>query len=415
MTRRSGLILIAVLLLTGFNLGWLSSRLVLKGERSTEASVSQENGDIDEGLEPGLGGSEEALYRSLARQYEQFHPVNRTFELASKVVSRAVVHIVASKVQRSPRGAVLGFFEESGSGVIVRSEDREGRFVLTNHHVIDGAKPTEIRISMQDGRVLHPVEVLSDHDSDVAVLVLSVTDLPAARLGNSDDAVPGTWVLALGSPFGLANSVSQGIISARGRQEGDLFFEGGVANQDFLQTDAAINPGNSGGPLINLRGEVVGINTAIASHGGGNEGVGYSIPANLARWAMGQLLRFGRVKRGAIGIETKDVEADEYELFGLERPQGTRVLTVAEDSPARISGLRPNDIVVRYNSILVRNTWHLINLISTTPIGEIVEIQIVRGGRAQVTQVEIADLELLRNQLPPALPETGPGNYLIRP
>ena len=136
--------------------------------------------------------------------------------------------------------------------------------------------------------------------ADIAVLKLDRDDLPAARLGNSDEAAIGTWVMALGSPFGLRHSVSQGIISARGRQMDEL---PDVVNQDFIQTDAAINPGNSGGPLVNMKGEVIGINNSIASNGGGNEGVGFSIPINLARWIMNELIVHGRVTRGALGVD----------------------------------------------------------------------------------------------------------------
>src|SRR5262249_12786181 len=152
-------------------------------------------------------------------------------------------------------------------------------------------------------------------------------DLPAARMGDSDEASVGTWVVALGSPFGLTQSVTQGIISARMRHEEELENDG-VVNQQFLQTDAAINPGNSGGPLVNMKGEVIGINTAIASNGGGSEGVGFSIPINLARWAMGQLLASGKVSRGAMGVRLQPVDAQEAVDLGLDRPRGARIQSV---------------------------------------------------------------------------------------
>ena len=191
-------------------------------------------------------------------------------------------------------------FEETGSGVIVRGDKNPGLYVLTNHHVVEGGKSSKIRIFLHDGRTLSPERIWSDAKADIAVLKLDRDDLPAARLGNSDTAVVGTWVLALGSPFGLMHSVSQGIISARGRHMDELQ---DVENQDFLQTDAAINPGNSGGPLVNMKGEVIGINNSIASNGGGNEGVGFSIPINLARWIMNELIAHGHVTRGALGVD----------------------------------------------------------------------------------------------------------------
>ena len=157
--------------------------------------------------------------------------------------------------------------------------------------------------SCSDGRSLLPERIWSDAKADIAVLKLDRDDLPAARMGNSDDAAVGSWVMALGSPFGLTHSVSQGIISARGRHMDELQ---DVENQDFLQTDAAINPGNSGGPLVNMKGEVIGINNSIASNGGGNEGVGFSIPINLARWIMNELIVHGRVTAGRLGVDPAD-------------------------------------------------------------------------------------------------------------
>ena len=247
---------------------------------------------------------DEAIYETLARQqYEQFEQINRTFELVAKAVSPAVVHIVAEKVARSEFEETRRTrrIEETGSGVIIRSNRGPGLYVLTNHHVVDGAKVASIRVYLHDGRSILPVKVWNDAQADVAVLQLDRDDLPAARLGNSDEAKVGTWVMALGSPFGLMHSVSQGIISARRRQMDEL---PDVLNQDFLQTDAAINPGNSGGPLVNMKGEVIGINNSIASNGGGNEGVGFSIPINMARWIMNELIAHGRVTRRARQVST---------------------------------------------------------------------------------------------------------------
>lgn len=370
---------------------------------------------VDNDAPIGLDHSEDAIYQSLARQYDQFYQVNRTFELVSKVVSRTVVHIVAVKRELNEEGQTRRTYEESGSGVIVRSNGRPGLFVLTNNHVVTGADLGDVHINLHDGRMLRPTAIHRDEDSDVAVLELPVDDLPAARLGNSDEAMPGTWVLAVGSPFGLTHSVSQGIISARGRQERDLY-DSGVQNQDFLQTDAAINPGNSGGPLVNLRGEVVGINTAIASHGGGNEGVGYSIPINLARWAMEQLLASGKVRRGAIGISLQDVFPEDYERYGLDRPRGTRISAVSENSPAKQSGIQKGDVIVRFNGIPVNNTWHLINMVSITPIGQSVPIVVNRAGQEVPLQVTVADFDLLTAQAPKQESAgVRPEGYLLRP
>ncbi len=182
----------------------------------------------------------------------------------------------------------------------------------------------------------------------------------------------------MGSPFGLNHSVSQGIISGRGRHEVDLE-RAGVENQDFLQTDAAINPGNSGGPLVNMKGEVVGINIAILSNGGGNEGVGFSIPINLARWIMGQLLANGRVNRGALGIKLHpDFEAESAPSSGSTGPRGPGSCRSISSRPQRASGVKVNDVVVRFNGVDVIDLNHLINLVSMAPIGQAADVVIWR-------------------------------------
>ncbi len=275
---------------------------------------------------------DEALYGELDRQYDFFSQVDRTFALVSRTVAPSVVHIVARKPGfRAGRGSrETRFVEETGSGVIVRPDGEAGLCVLTNHHVVMGAETSDIGITLLDGRVLQPIKVWTDAKADIAVLELGRDDLPAARLGDSDDARVGTWVLALGSPFGLTHSVSHGIISARNRHEEELEEEG-VENQEFLQTDAAINPGNSGGPLVNMRGEVIGINTAIASSGGGSEGVGFSIPINLAKWILNELISHGRVNRGlwACGFRTSTPSAPSTSgstVLGCAHPLGAGTL-----------------------------------------------------------------------------------------
>lgn len=187
----------------------------------------------------------DARYQELDRNFELFQHINHTFELVAKTVAPAVVHIVARKT-RDGEDKQLRRYEETGSGVVVADGAKANRYVLTNNHVIEGTSPFEINIHLHDGRVMHPTRVWSDAKADIAVLDMGTANLTAARLGDSDALAVGTWVLALGSPFGLTHSVSHGIISARGRHEEELQADG-VENQDFLQTDAAINPGNSGG------------------------------------------------------------------------------------------------------------------------------------------------------------------------
>src|SRR5262249_22458735 len=204
--------------------------------------------------------------------------------------------------------------------------------------------------------------------------------------------------LALGSPFGLRHSVSQGIISARSRHVEEL---PDVENQDFLQTDAAINPGNSGGPLVNMKGEVIGINNSIASNGGGNEGVGFSIPINLASWIMNQLLSKGRVSRGALGIDLHpDFRTEDAVARGLERPRGAcgdhgRPLT-----PAAVGGLLDDDIILRFRGIEVLDLNHLINMVSMAPIGQSAELVVWRNRKSLALKVVVGDRDRTVAQLP---------------
>jgi serine protease Do len=357
---------------------------------------------------------EPAIYDELARQYEQFRTIDRTFERVAQAVSPAVVHIVARKAARArSEDQGLSGYEETGSGVIVRPEHGRGVYVLTNNHVVEGARTADVNIVLHDGRVLHPSQYWTDTKADIAVLRLARDDLPTARLGNSDDARVGHWVLALGSPFGLTHSVSQGIISARGRHEEELR-EDGVENQDFLQTDAAINPGNSGGPLVNMRGEVIGINTAIASNGGGNEGVGFSIPINLAKWIMDQLVASGKVSRGAMGVELHvDLKSDKAQALGLDRPRGAWVLTVIQPSPAAEAGIHDGDVILKFNGIDVTDLNHLKNLVSMAPIGNSADVLIWRDKRELKARVRIADQESMA-PAPTTAPERLSSSGLLR-
>jgi serine protease Do len=349
---------------------------------------------------PAKASTDESLYTQLDRQYEQFQQINRTFELVSRAVSPSVVHIVSHKTSRSKESARIRHFDETGSGVIVRADRASGLFVLTNNHVIEKSPPGEIDIVLHDGQVLHPAWYRADVKADIAVLALARDDLPAARIGNSNEAAVGSWVLALGSPFGLMHSVSQGIISAKGRHMEELQ---DVENQDFLQTDAAINPGNSGGPLVNMRGEVIGINNSIASNGGGNEGVGFSIPINLARWIMNQLVTSGRVSRGALGIVLHiEFRSEDALKLGLKRPRGAWIDVVSPATPAEAGGLRNDDVILQFNGVEVQDLNHLINLVSMAPIGKPAELIVWRDRKAVSLQVTVGDKDQTVAQLAPA-------------
>ncbi len=403
---------LAVGLLLGLNLNRGSLPLSAQDQPAAKAPVTT---PADPNVAQARG--EASIYEQLDRQYAQFEHVNRTFEMVAKAVSPSVVHIVAHKVGRKEDDRRAHDFEETGSGVIVRSEGGKGLYVLTNNHVVANATAEDIQIYLNDGRALRPERLWSDSRADIAVLKLGRDDLPAARLGDSDRVVVGSWVMAIGSPFGLTHSVSQGIISGRGRHEADLE-KAGVENQDFLQTDAAINPGNSGGPLVNMKGEVIGLNIAILSNGGGNEGVGFSIPINLARWIMNALINSGKVSRGALGVKLQpEFVAESAVALGLERPRGAWVDSVDKASPAAIGGVRVGDVILRFNGTDVIDLNHLINLVSMAQIGRVAEVVVWRERKELPIRVMVADKDLTLASSPPrpSRPMPTPNGLLRRP
>lgn len=314
------------------------------------------------------------------------------FEAVARKVSPAVVYIEATKPASSTNSAAKSKpVEESGSGVIIRLDGQGPYLVLTNNHVITQSSPEQITVNLADGKLLHPTKVWADPESDVAVLRLDTQDtLPSALLGDSESARVGQWVLAIGSPFGLNQTVTHGIISARER--GQISLGSTIRIKDFLQTDAAINPGSSGGPLVNLDGEVIGINTAIASHNGSNSGVAFSIPINLVKRVSRQLLDKGSVSRGYLGLQlTQSFEpADAFKL-GLDRVQGALVESVYPETPAATGGLRASDVILQVDSVAIRNENHLINLISNLPAGQKARLQVWRERKTINLEVVVGD------------------------
>nr|WP_245995148.1 DegQ family serine endoprotease [Inmirania thermothiophila] len=273
-----------------------------------------------------------------------------------------------------------------GSGVIV---DAGAGYVLTNHHVI--AKADEITVTLRDGRSFEARLVGSDPETDIAVLQIPAENLVALPLADSDRLRVGDFVVAIGNPFGLGQTVTSGIVSALGRS--GLGIEG---YEDFIQTDASINPGNSGGALVDLRGELVGINTAILAPGGGNVGIGFAIPSNMAREVMEQLVRYGEVRRGRLGVVVQDLTPELARAFGLARGEGAVIAQVVPGSPAEKAGLQPGDVVVEINGRRVRNSADLRNAIGLLRVGERVRLEIVRDGRRRTVEAEIAEPEIAR-------------------
>ncbi|MGH8120162.1 MAG: Do family serine endopeptidase, partial [Gammaproteobacteria bacterium] len=260
-----------------------------------------------------------------------------------------------------------------GSGVIV---DAKRGLVLTNNHVI--ANAVQITVTLRDGRHLEAELVGTDPETDVAVIRIPAEKLSALQPADSDKLRVGDFVVAIGNPFGLGQTVTSGIVSALSRS--GLGIEG---YEDFIQTDASINPGNSGGALVNLTGELIGINTAIFSQSGGNIGIGFAIPINLALSIMEQLLQHGQVQRGYLGVQVQDLSPDLAEAFGLKQQSGAVVNRIMENSPAAKAGLQPGDIITRINSRSIKNAGDVRNQIGLLRVGDNVDFEILREGKPQ--------------------------------
>jgi len=268
-----------------------------------------------------------------------------------------------------------------GSGFILGADGT----IVTNNHVIEGAD--EVLVKLSNDVEYEATVVGKDAKTDVAVLRIDgAEDLAVATLGDSDVLEVGEWVLAIGNPFGLDHTVTAGIVSAKGR------FIGAGNYDDYIQTDAAINPGNSGGPMLNLRGEVVGINSAIFSRTGGNIGIGFAIPINLAKDLIPQLQEHGRVTRGWLGVLIQRVTADIAESLGLEEARGALVADVVEDGPAEAAGLQVGDVIIEFDGQRVEESNDLPLMVARTPVGSEVILQVLRDQETEEIEVTIAEL-----------------------
>ncbi|HKS08144.1 MAG TPA: DegQ family serine endoprotease [Pyrinomonadaceae bacterium] len=282
------------------------------------------------------------------------------------------------QMQQQPQRPVQGV----GSGVIVSPDG----YILTNHHVVDGA--LEIRVELTDNRSFTAKVVGSDPPSDLAVLKIEATSLPTLSFSDSDKVRVGDPVLALGNPMGIGQTVTSGIVSAKGRSTGlsDGSFE------DFLQTDAAINRGNSGGALVNTTGELIGINSQILSPSGGNIGIGFAIPSNMAKAVMDQLLKNGKVSRGMLGVTIQSVDADLASSLNLPAARGAIVTSVTAGGPAERAGIKRGDVLTAVNNQPVIDTNSLRNQVASIKPGATATVTVVRNGRDQNLQVALAEL-----------------------
>jgi len=331
----------------------------------------------------------------------------KNFAGVVKAVMPAVVNISTSRVVKTPQapeGMPFGGDEEFfrrffgdeffrrfhaprnrrenslGSGVIVSNDG----YIITNNHVI--AKADEIKVLLSDKREFTGKVVGTDPKTDIAVIKIDGKDLPTIPWGNSDKLDIGEYVLAIGNPFGLNQTVTLGIVSAVGRANV------GIADyEDFIQTDAAINPGNSGGALVNARGELVGINTAIFSRSGGYMGIGFAVPSNMTRSVMDSLVKDGKVVRGWLGVSIQEVNADIAKQFGIKESRGALVAEVLPDSPAAKAGFKSYDVITKFNGKDIDSPSVLRNAVAQTPVGTKVNVEVIRDKEKKTLSVKIAE------------------------
>jgi serine protease Do len=357
---------------------------------------------------------------------DQAKSLSRAFRSAAKTVTPSVVTIIAkqkiSKTERRrpdlrglldeaelrrlfpdgeipgfPRGddgldwpEFPGFNSHVGSGVII---DAKG-IVLTNNHVVAGAD--EVIVRLPDGSEIPATEILTDPMSDVAIIRFTPeSKIEPAVFGDSSQLEIGDWVIAIGSPFELEATVSAGIISAKGRGISR------IPRGRLIQTDAAINPGNSGGPLVSLDGRVIGINTAIATNNGGNQGVGFAIPSNQIKWIVAELLAHGKVRRAWLGIKIGELDADAARRLKLKARSGVRVVSVFRDSPAANGGLENDDVIVKFGEVPVRSPGDLQAAVEQQPIGSARKMIVVRNGDNVTLDVTLAALPDAANRRRP--------------
>jgi serine protease Do len=399
--KRSRILTLTLALSLGFGL-FTSGRSIVSGQQApVDSTVSGQQAPADSTVsgqqgpaDPPVSGQQAPVEKTSAptTQAPLASPaeLSRVFINVAKRVKPAVVHItIGAGVRRQtnfnepdestpsdPPSAPLPSPIQSpyarrgtGSGVIVSPDG----YILTNNHVAGAA--ADIRVRIYDGREFNARRIGVDAETDLALIKIEARNLPHAKLGDSSRLEQGEWVIALGSPFGLEQTMTVGIVSATGRQFGGTY-------DNYIQTDASINPGNSGGPLINMEGEVIGINTMIYSRSGGSEGIGFSVPSNTARSVQQQLLRSGRVTRGYLGVTLQDSST---------AGSGAMVAEVSNGGPASKAGLRNGDQIVEFDGKPVKSTKQLTEIVAYTQAGKTVQLKFVRDGREQSGSITLTE------------------------
>jgi serine protease Do len=375
-----------------FALGGWSAHLVMQPAVAQQPAAAQQQTAV-KAVDPAVKAHASALSKAFRNAAEVATP--SAVKIHSVTKSKAVRGVTGQRGENPFKGTP---FEEMfpqleqqqnrvpqrdgvGSGVIISSDG----IILTNNHVVEGAD--EVTVQTNDGREFVATDIKTDPESDIAVLRLkNVKDLTPAQLGNSDDLAIGDWVIAIGNPFELETTVSAGIISGKGRELGM------IRRSKFLQTDAAINPGNSGGPLVNLDGQVIGINTAIASKTGSYSGIGFAIPMNHAKWVMQQLLDKGSVQRGYLGVGISPVAADVAQKLNIPSHQGLIVGEVVAKSPAADAGLSEGDVILNINGQAVKTPRDLQEVVERTSVDSKIELNLIRDGKPMKVAVTVKPL-----------------------
>lgn len=330
-----------------------------QGDGSSKLTIFQSNGSVPSGSTESFAGAAQRAIPAVVNVFTKKETRGQRSPFTEDPVFR---HFFGDRFDQRPQQV-----SNLGSGVIVSPNG----YILTNHHVVDAAD--EIHIALSDGRTLPAKIVGSDPETDLAVLKINANNLPSITFGISDQLKVGDWLLAIGNPFGVGQTVTLGIVSALGRtQLGINTFE------NFIQTDAAINPGNSGGALVDGAGNLVGINSAIYSRTGGSQGIGFAIPVSLAKQVMEQIIREGGVTRGWVGIEVQDMTPELVDSFGIKNDEGALIAGVLKGGPADRAGVKPGDVLLKVNGKPVTDSSSLLNLIAILKPGETAKLSVAR-------------------------------------
>jgi len=344
------------------------------------------------GVQPGFAGDPQVKLGTPSQiNNPEYKSLSKAFIEVSKAVSPTVVSITVTTKEKKGSGNLRDFFHffgpdqqmpdvpqiEGGSGFIISSEG----YIMTNNHVVADADEKKIEVTFNDGRKEKAKIIGTDPTTDLAIIKVDGKELPTAALGNSDDLEIGEMVVAIGNPLGLQGTVTAGIVSAIGRSIDILQGLGGLGIENFIQTDAAINPGNSGGPLVNLKGEVVGINSAIATTNARYQGYGFAIPINLAKAVAEDIIKIGKVRRAYVGIQMNPVSQAMAKALGLEKPLGALIQKVEDNSPADAAGLKEQDVILSIDGREMKTPSEVQTFIARKHPGDEVEMKIFRDGK----------------------------------